>query len=176
MVAAIKDTELSAMLQDLLKANATFFIETIEGIAMIFLPPLFWVIIPATVGISAVASFVVFTHSEAIRILQEQVNYLVVIRHLIEFLFSDGSEPSLGLVSGSLEPLLVKFLLLVQEGVMLDNVIDIVDFRVVFRLHDLLLLLRRNINSTLGRGNHHLGREVDSCWHWTPKHRLRGNT
>jgi len=80
---------------------------------------------------------------------------------LIKLLFCDSSESSFALGLGSLEFVLVKLFLLIKEGVMLDNVIDIVNFRVVFRFR-YMLLLGRNIGSSLSRRHHHLKREVDT--------------
>jgi len=114
-------------------------------------------IIPAIVTIAAITSFVILTDSEAVWILQEQVYDLIVIRHLIKFLFSNGSEPSFPLgPSSSLKLLLVELFLLVQERIMLDYIVDIVHLGVVLWLHYLLMLGRWHVYCPQCLRHHHL--------------------
>ncbi len=171
MVAAIQHTKLSAMLEDLLETDAALLVKAVQRVPLVVVPHLRRVIVPAIVSISAVASLIVLTGGKSVRVLQEEVNDLIIIRHVLKLLLRDGRQTCFTLNQLlSVEYLLIHLLLLIQEGVMLDDIVNIVYLWVILRLHfrlrccECLLLTLRH---------HKLLREIDAFRDGTSKICLR---
>ena len=100
VVAVVKDAELPIVREYLLEADAALVIECelpllrllLFLIIVIVFIDVSWVVVPAGVAIAAVAPFEVFTHSEAVRVLKEQVYNGIIILHLCKLLLADAIE------------------------------------------------------------------------------------
>jgi hypothetical protein len=171
VIAAIQHTKLPAMLKHLFETDTALFVETIQRVTLVVLPHFRRVIVPAVVAITAVASLIVLTRSEPVWVLKEEVNYLIIIRHILKLLLCDGCQTCFTLDQLlCVECLLVQFLLLIQEGVMLDDIVNIIHLRVIFRLN---FGCRWSECLHLTMWHHQLLWEIDSFRDRSSKKRLR---
>ena len=126
-------------------------------------------IISAIITIAAVSSLVVLADSEAVGVLQEKINYLVIIRQVLQLLLCDSCKASPTFDLHCLKGLLVCLFILIKEGVMLDDIVNIIYLWVILRLNHVLL---RNVASGVRSTHHHLRREINAGWYGTSHHRL----
>lgn len=94
---------------------------------------------------------------------------MVIIRQVLQLLLCDSSKASPTFDLRCLKGLLVCLLILVKEGVMLDDIVNIIYLWVILRPDYVLL---RDVGSGVRCTHHHLRREINACRYGTSHHRL----
>lgn len=90
-----------------------------------------WMVIPAIVPVSAVSLLEELTYCESVRILKEEIEYLIVIFHLLKFSLCDAIENLLLMsepISCDCQPSIVQ---LSKRILSMDYVINVIDLRVI---------------------------------------------